>query len=190
MIGNDIIDLNETKRTTNWKRPGFLKKLFTETEQHIIAYSEDPFTTVWQLWSMKESAYKVFIQTGGKPFYNPRRLACNLKADHGEVLIESMLLKTDTIINANYIFSVAKKRETTAKNGIFKLDGLDIKKQSDVLKQQFLKVISVENNLNVHALAIRKSETGVPKLFNKNTKINVAFSLSHHGKYASYSILN
>ena len=61
MLGNDIIDINETRRTTNWERPRFIEKIFTFKEQRMITKSADPFTTVWHLWSMKESAYKVFI---------------------------------------------------------------------------------------------------------------------------------
>jgi len=64
MVGNDIIDLGETRRSTNWERPGFVQKIFTPKEQGFINASADPFSIVWRLWSMKESAYKVFLQTG------------------------------------------------------------------------------------------------------------------------------
>ncbi|OBX24408.1 MULTISPECIES: 4'-phosphopantetheinyl transferase family protein [Bizionia] len=190
MIGNDIIDLQETMRTTNWKRSGFLKKIFTEKEQHIIAVSDNSFLIVWQLWSMKESAYKVFIQAGGKPFYNPRRLECSLKSGYGEVSIESIILKTETISNTDYIFSVAKKQDDEVKNGVFNLAGMTTEKQSALLKQEFIKDFSVENGLNVEVLSIRKSGAGVPRLFDKDIDLDISFSLSHHGKYASYSILN
>ena len=53
MVGNDIIDLNEARRSSNWERPGFVQKIFTAKEQSIIRDSIDPFTTVWHLWSMK-----------------------------------------------------------------------------------------------------------------------------------------
>ena len=46
MIGNDIIDLAETRLRSNWKRPGFLEKVFSVEEQKIIHASIDQFQTV------------------------------------------------------------------------------------------------------------------------------------------------
>ena len=36
MIGNDIIDLDVAKTESNWKRKGFLDKIFTANEQFQI----------------------------------------------------------------------------------------------------------------------------------------------------------
>ena len=33
MVGNDIVDLAEAKKASNWQRPRFLEKLFTPNEQ-------------------------------------------------------------------------------------------------------------------------------------------------------------
>ena len=62
MIGTDIIDIVEAKKTSNWERPRFLEKLFTSNEQQLIHNSENKFVMVWRLWSMKEAAYKLYIQ--------------------------------------------------------------------------------------------------------------------------------
>ena len=56
MIGNDVIDLQLAAVQSNWQRPGFREKIVTEGENHLIDAAEDPFQTVWRLWSMKESA--------------------------------------------------------------------------------------------------------------------------------------
>ena len=81
MIGNDIIDLKKAKVESNWKREGFLSKIFTNDEQDSIHNSVDPFLQVWRLWSMKESVYKVFIQKGGKPALNPSKIDCKIIND-------------------------------------------------------------------------------------------------------------
>ena len=36
MIGNDIVDLALAQKESNWKRKGFLNKIFTEKEQLLI----------------------------------------------------------------------------------------------------------------------------------------------------------
>lgn len=58
MIGNDIIDLQLASRQSNWRRKGFLEKVFTSSEREIIKASEEKEECVWLLWSMKEAAYK------------------------------------------------------------------------------------------------------------------------------------
>lgn len=190
MIGNDIIDLKETKRSTNWERRGFLNKIFTEKEQKMISDAHDPFKTVWKLWSMKESAYKVCIQAGGKRFYNPKRIQCRFEDGFDQVSIGFMNLKTETISNDDYIFSTAKSDDVDAKSFVLKLPETDINTQSAFLKQQFISDFSINNNLNFDDLSIQKTQLGVPKLLYKGTDLGVSFSLTHHGLYGSYSVLN
>lgn len=78
MIGNDLVDLKLAAKQSNWQRKGFLDKLFTPKEQGCILNSSNPFETVWLLWSMKESAYKAYLQTHNERFFAPKKLACNL----------------------------------------------------------------------------------------------------------------
>ena len=60
MIGNDIVDLVQARFQSNWKRKGFVQKIFTQKEQELIFSSKNPENMVWNLWTRKESAYKIF----------------------------------------------------------------------------------------------------------------------------------
>lgn len=73
MIGNDIVDLKQAAKDSNWKRPRFLDKIFTPREQQLIWSAKDQDQMVWLLWSMKEAAYKVNVQQFGTRFFNPKR---------------------------------------------------------------------------------------------------------------------
>ncbi len=190
MVGNDIIDLNEARCSSNWERPGFLHKIFTPKEQLIIAESADSFTTVWHLWSMKESAYKVFIQAGGKPFFNPTRIECSIDAEqNGEVLIDGISLKTCTSIHSDYIFSTATLNNTDLDTAIFQLTETNSKHQSAFMQQQLLNDFSEKNTLDCAKLHLKKTEAGVPILHYKNVLLNASISITHHGNYGAYSIL-
>ena len=195
MVGNDIIDIQETKRVSNspnsgWERPGFLEKIFSNQEQAMINVSIDPFTTVWQLWSMKESAYKVFIQTGGARFFNPSKIECRLDSiNTGQVKIGDLILKTNTIINGDYIFSTAILENSNLETAIFQLPGNDIQQQSNFTHQQLLTDFAKSNSLNYSDLRIHKSETKVPILHYKNKPLNASISMTHHGNFGAYSIL-
>lgn len=62
MIGNDVVDLAIAKKESNWKRKGFLNKIFTTTEQSLIQNAIDKHLMVWLLWSLKESTYKAYLR--------------------------------------------------------------------------------------------------------------------------------
>lgn len=189
MVGNDILDRKETKRSTNWERCGFLEKIFTRKEHSMIAESDDPFTLVWRLWSMKEAAYKVFIQTGGERFYNPKRIACSVEGLRSEVLIDSMRVKTETLMNEDYIFSTATINNAEVKTGVFRLAERDNKWQSDLVREELKKGFSEYNGLDYSDLLVKKSGTGVPQLYYKGIDLNVSVTLTHHGEFGAYSFL-
>ena len=56
MIGNDIVDLALAEKESNWKRKGFIDKIFTPQEQSLIKTSINQEIIIWNLWSRKEAA--------------------------------------------------------------------------------------------------------------------------------------
>lgn len=189
MVGNDIIDLKETKRTTNWERPGFLKKVFTPEEQALIHASVDPFSMVWKLWSMKESAYKVFIQAGGKRFYNPTRIECSLiDSSVGKVVIDDFRVNTTTQFNDHYIFSSARVDDEKIDTAFFELKESNSNYQSEFMHQQVISDFAKKNALQIDQLTIQKDTNGVPFLQDKNGRVNTSLSITHHGNYGAYTL--
>ena len=80
MIGNDIIDLSFARLESNWQRTGFLEKQFTANEQKLILTAKNSFILVWKLWSMKEAAYKIYLQQNETRFFAPKKFDCLLKS--------------------------------------------------------------------------------------------------------------
>lgn len=76
MIGNDVIDLKLAARQSNWQRRGFLEKLFVSTEIQTILSAENPFEKVWELWSRKESVWKIINRETGIRKFNPKDFVC------------------------------------------------------------------------------------------------------------------
>ena len=81
MIGNDIVDLTFARLESNWQRRGFLEKQFTTNEQKLILTAKNSFILVWKFWSMKEAAYKIYVQQNDKRFFAPKKFDCLLKSD-------------------------------------------------------------------------------------------------------------
>lgn len=190
MIGNDVIDIAETKKTTNWERPGFLDKIFTRYEQCLIRSSEDPFTMVWQLWSMKESAYKAYVQKGSKRFFNPTKLECDLaQSGKGRVTVNGVSINTTTWFDSEYLFTNTVLKNIKTKSAIFHLKINQKTGLSDYMHNEVLCAIAARYSFNKQALRLQKTANGVPLVFHRKERIDVSFSITHHGKFGAYSIM-
>jgi hypothetical protein len=121
VIGNDIIDLALAQKESNWKRKGFLDKIFTKKEQWLIFNSENPEIMVWNLWSRKEAAYKIYNRQTQIMAYIPLQLECfNLHIDddyiYGKVLCYGTIYFTKTVIALDYIETIAVLNTTDFDN--------------------------------------------------------------------------
>lgn len=190
MVGNDVIDLQETRRSTNWERPRWLQKVFTPKEQVMISASNDPFTLVWKLWSIKESAYKVHLQAGGQPFLDPTKINCHLETSTDSTIkVGTLLLNATTTVTTSYIFSTAQLHDAAIQTGIFLLEKRTPQQQSSGLQQRLLQAIATKKHLELSALRLQKTSTGVPQVYCNNQLLPIACSLTHHGSYGAYSML-
>ena len=162
MIGNDIIDLELTRTESNWKRKGFLDKVFTENEQKIIFLSENPEIMVWILWSRKEAVYKIYHRKTKKRMFMPKRIECDIVGLQQEqflglVTIEGFDYVARTEVTQGYIYT-----EATLNSNNFHL--IQPIQSSEVFKDQY----------------------GIP-----NSKLsNNPVSITHHGAFERTIQLN
>ena len=155
MIGNDIVDLALALKESNWKRKGYLDKIFTKNEQLLIIKSDNPENMVWNLWSRKEAAYKIFNRNTGVRIYNPIQFECfDTDKLTGKVMNNGVIYHTKTEINLDYIHTVS------------------------VLNRTDFESIKILNRSN----EIIKIE-GIPFLKNDSKKVLHPISISNHGRF-------
>jgi len=159
MIGNDIVDLELARKESNWKRKGFLNKIFTNEEQLLISNAANSEVMVWNLWSRKEAAYKIYNRETGIRGYFPFKLKCfdleiNEEITFGKVLIEDFVYFTKTEIKPDFINTIA------VKNGNYLKNIKRIKNRNNIIK------------IN-----------GIPSYFNTNNGAISPASISHHGRF-------
>lgn len=157
MIGNDVIDLAQARRESNWRRKGFLEKLYTLEEREVIQNGADTELYVWLFWSMKEAAYKIYNRETGLRAFMPHQLECTIdkygKENYqGRVAVKGTIYTTQTIITGEMIHTIALPAEHSDKQVIF-IDKPVYKDGGDLP-------------------FIRNDKTGV-----------IAVSKSHHGRY-------
>lgn len=190
MIGNDIVDLNLAAVQSNWKRNRFLDKVFVEYEQELIFSSEVPFKMLWLLWSMKESAYKIYVQQTSKRFFNPKKIKCKLTSKtEGVVEINSVKYMTKSQINNNFVYTIASlKNNEEVMSTTFELEDSLYSTQHNVSYKKLIAAISKKWKLPIKNIHIEKDRVGVPKLFLNTKELLSSFSISHHGHYGAYAI--
>ena len=113
MIGNDVVDLALARKESDWKRIGFLQKLFTVSEQQLIDAAASPEVMVWNLWSRKEAAYKIYNRQTGQRRFMPLLLNCIYESEKkGRVICGDKVYYTQTVITKDCIETVAAMHQT------------------------------------------------------------------------------
>jgi phosphopantetheinyl transferase (holo-ACP synthase) len=155
MIGNDIIDLDLARKESNWKRKGFLEKIFSFEEQILIHNSSNSELMVWNLWSRKESAYKIYNRYTGIKGYFPWLLHCAYDDKHsGKVVIGNFGFYTKTQITENYIYTIAV---------------------SETILFDRIKRLETAENV--------KKDNGIPYILDVTTNTIQPVSITHHGQF-------
>jgi len=155
VIGNDIVDLALARKESNWKRKGYLDKIFTQEEQLWIAGSGNPEVMVWNLWSRKEAAYKIYNRQTGIRVYFPNQISCVYESPTlGTVIIRGNTYFTQTTLGKGRIHTIA------------------------VVKRELLEQIKEVNpKTRIH------KENGIPFVFESHNKALKPVSISHHGQF-------
>ena len=181
MIGNDIIDLSLAETESNWQRKGFLEKQFTANEQAIIFDNGNSFEKVWRFWSMKESAYKIYMQQNEERFFAPKKFECKLTSeDKGIVFFKDQKFYTSSIINESYIFTLATfDKNLNSFSSIGLPSGIDKDIKNKLEEVTSFKVSEIEQ---------KKSKNGAPNYYHNNKQITKSCSISHHGNYGAFSL--
>lgn len=190
MIGNDIVDISLASMQSNWRRAGFLEKLFSKSEIDVVMRDEHPTIMVWRLWSMKESAYKANYRLDKVRKFNPKQLECKLIDDQlGEVKIGTNLYKLRTETNQLYIHSIALKdryKESIQQN----IHNNESTVNSSELYDLLLQHVAITGNYDKEELLLRKTTEFIPELYSSKNKLKTLCSLSHHGNYGAYIFTN
>lgn len=192
MIGNDIVDLQTISSSSNWNRTRFFDKSFTKFEQNVIFNSNNYIQTTWLIWSMKEAAYKLFVQEFGRRFFNPKALQCQLITDKtGIVSYDEFKVFTSSERNENFVYTTAVKSVTDpVKSVVINSDINTYKNQSANLKKKVLEYIAIRKALELNHLKVIKNTLGVPQILFRNELLPLHISLTHCGRFCGFSIMN
>ena len=193
MIGNDIVDLAQASQDSNWRRKGFLDKVFTPQEQQLIHNATDPDRMVWLLWSMKESTYKLAVRKTKNRTFAPTKIACSItevtKSTAEGTVFYSDRYQTKSIITAHYIVTVAFAANSgpTYSQTIVPFDTTSYQAHHELLLRTIKEHSSALFQTPKHDIRIDKDKLGIPVLAIGNL-VTASISITHHGHYGAYVI--
>ncbi len=173
-----------------WKRKRYLDKLFHPFEQRLIEDSNCPSIRMWQLWSMKESAYKAHFRNNPARRFNPVKLRCFVTDQRvGIVSIEGCRYHTTSRVTFEYIHTTAiefTELEHQVGSGIVcAINASPIRQQViETLKTQF----SESTKLPLDNLIFEKDVNRIPSLrYSGSSSWARPCSISHHGDFGAFS---
>ncbi|WP_378174168.1 4'-phosphopantetheinyl transferase superfamily protein [Aquimarina sp. SS2-1] len=180
MIGNDIVDLKLAAIQSNWRRRGWLDKIFEQSEQDRIKKVQDPELMVWQLWSMKEAAYKAHQRRYSlSRKYNPKDFVCTDTC----VYIQDTAYQTVSERTDNFVYTIAYSIADNT-NFISKVYNQRDNQYKTILQHYIADI----KGIHPYAVKLEKNENGIPgiKIFDEST--DIIFSLTSHGSFSAFAI--
>ena len=155
MIGNDIIDLELAEKESNWKRKGYLEKLFSDSEQEFIFSANNQSQMVWVLWSIKESVYKAYLRMDYQRGFYPLKIEIksldgNDNEYHAEITLNHQNFMATSRVTTHFVDTVAVHHDLDRS-----------------------KVVSLKPDTLYY-----KDSNGLPLDYSNNP-----ISISHHGNY-------
>jgi len=197
MIGNDIVDLQLAQQESNWKRPRFLQKIFTQEEQDFIHAAPDKDAAVWLLWSGKESVYKIIVRLQKRRFFAPKKIVVRTDDFSRRGNLTAKVVGTEdtffiqSVATGTHIHTIAQlgDNKLPITTGCFHLARNNYKIQHKTTRKHLLEQYSKMTQLSAKALSIKKDEHQIPYLYYKNEKQPVTISMAHHGHYGGYLIM-
>jgi len=175
---------------SNWKRAGFLEKIFTQKEQEYIHNAVAPAQMVWKLWSMKESAYKIYTRQYGGRFFAPQQLNCTILSETaGQVLINDISYQTITSTTQDYIYSIAGPEACSGfYSACFAIPGQHGINQQEFIYEKLIAHYAGIHHANKNNFIVLKEKNNIPFLYCKKEKIKIPVSITQHGNYAAFTI--
>lgn len=69
LLGVDIVDFKETKKSHKYRDARFVSRVFSDEEQNTILNSNNPNVALWAFWAVKEAAYKIISKLSSPPVF-------------------------------------------------------------------------------------------------------------------------
>jgi phosphopantetheinyl transferase (holo-ACP synthase) len=196
MIGNDIIDLNHARKTSNIHHPRWADKVLTEQEKKQIHHFPSLETALWTFWAFKESAYKIFFKKTGRRLFIPKKFQLTLTSLEPNLMESTIHSPLGKWYGQVQLWSDSIHALVTTQDSFFpniRWQKLPLRqtiaaKQSKAVRQGLLQSLYQQHQVPAEAISI-SSPRQFPQVFLKNKVLPIDVSMSHHHQWGAFAFL-
>ncbi len=212
-VGNDIVDLSSEDASGKQNDIRFLKKILNAEESKDFNEASDKFRALWQLWTAKETGYKIGKKLNADLVFSPKKFKVSLTSGH--VAWEENLVYVRWEKRADYLYCIGTNANTPegierCVSQIAFYDPLPEDAEAQAGRGDFSDR-EQESIFSGESAAVRKlaksllSESGLtnveivrpplkdrfgpPQVFANGCLSSYDLSLSHHGRYVAAAFI-
>lgn len=195
MIGNDVIDLIDPESQPQRQHRRFDKLAFSSEERRVLRRMGNSHTQRWAMWAAKESAYKLFKQTDSSVRFTPRRFEVSWEAhDRCTVANNGNIAWVQLRFGVDYVHALALAEAPNddcllPPVAIIRLDSPPQRPPSVEIRKLVKQMAALWLDRSPADLQV-VTEEKIPRLVNANGDHCAHLSLSHHGRYMAFTLLD
>jgi hypothetical protein len=197
MVGNDVVDIADTRRRARHAR--FDVRVFSDCERRAIAADDDGEARRWAHWAAKESAYKVAKRADPGTVFSPVKFAAEFdggfdggrdgelcgSVQHGSKRYPVRVDRHGDCIHAVAVAPGGRPTATLAGVGPYPDDaGAD--SPSRAVRRLAIRDLAPRLASDTSDLVVRSSNR-IPRLQHRDGHDVATLSLSHHGRFVAYA---
>jgi len=188
MIGNDLVDLCDAETREAALHSRFDARVFNATERAELARAADRHRLRWTFWAAKEAAFKWLRRHEGRAIFAPRRFAVVLDSiERGSVQAASFRLPFQAQQASEFVHVVVKDPNCPAEQIASRVEPIGHAASPSVFVRQLAKTfVSQRLGLDASQLDFLHASK-IPRLVCASGPVEVALSLSHHGRFAAFA---
>jgi phosphopantetheinyl transferase (holo-ACP synthase) len=189
MIGNDLVDLEDSETRPEERHERFDERVFCTVERESIGASGAPDRLRWILWAAKEAAYKVARKADERAVFSPPRFQVHVDATlRGRVHFAGRDYALLIDEAPGRVHAVASEKPWESHECLSRVITWDAEAQlaGKAVRALARREIAAALDLPAEELEIER-EGRIPVLSLGGRPLDVDLSLTHHGRFLAFA---
>jgi len=190
-VGNDVVDLADPETRLGGLRPRWVERVFGAAEREALDASPSRHLLHWALWAAKESVYKARKRLEPETVFSPKEFEVELSplpATGGGVAVGRAAHRGDVFalevhLDGGSVHAVATGGDEAGARVLWKVERAEGDPGGAVRR---LAATAIGSALGLDRADVRIARRPPVATF-RNRRIELAVSLSHHGRFVAFA---
>ena len=189
-VGNDVVDLADPEARLSGLHPRWGERVFCAAERKALDASRSRHLLHWTLWAAKESAYKARRRLEPRAVFSPKDYEIELSSlpapagvARGRAFYRSEVFDLEVRLHGESVHSVATSEDEAGARVLGKVEETS---DDPGVAVRRLAVGALGPALGLGPVGLRIVRRP-PVAIDRDRRIEVAVSLSHHGRFVAFA---